>query len=238
MVVAINDMNTCSPIFQNSKISKKSLEKLNSKTEDGISAYTIMLNKSFSENVVEYAHTLYTTILDLKDSSKELGYFLDEYKTVEDKIETLDNNKKEQVNHMFEEKVKKFVYDYDNAFNFANNQSHSPALLNFSSELYEITDEYEQILTRLGIDESDSNELIINFDLNNTTDKRSIRDKLEGIKSFVSEIYNSTQNILSAPMSEHMNFKALKYYYNYKLDRYQSNTFELIEVGMIVDVAL
>lgn len=238
MVVAINDMNIRSPIFQKRKISKKSLEKLNSKTEDGVSAYAIVLNKSFSENVVEYAHTLSTTILDLKDSSKELDYFLDEYKTVEDKIEILDNKKKEQVNDIFEEKVKRFVYDYDNAFNFANGQSHSKALLDFSSELYEITEEYEEILARLGINESNSDGLTINFDLNNTTDKQGIRDKLEGIKSFVSEIYNSTQNILNTPMSEHMNFKGLKYYYNYKLDKYQSNTFELIESGMIVDVAL
>lgn len=238
MVSSINGTTVPLSIFTSRKTSRKPSDKFFLRNENEEAIYNIFLNKSFSKDIVDYAHTLYTTIVDLKDSSKELEYFVDEYKTVEDKIETLDDSRKEKVNNMFQEKMEQFIDDYDTAFEFANNQQHSKLLLDFSSELFEITGEYGTTLEEVGISESEQGKLYIDLLDSDITDKNKAVNKLEGIKSFVNEVYNSTQNILSRPMSEHMNFKNLNYYYNYGLDRYQSNTFRLIEAGMIVDIAL
>ncbi len=224
-----------SSVFMNSNFSKKVYDRRNEKHNNNIPLnYNFCLNKSFSKNIVDYAHNLCSTVLNLKNSSKELSYFVDEYKIVEDKIENLDEEKKQKVNSMFKEKMKNFIDTYDLAVDFANKQNHSQSLLNFSSELFEITDSYENVLKNLNYD----SERMKNFDLTNIHDKKSINEKLDGIKLFANEIYNSTTDVLSKPMSEHMNFRDLHYYYNYKLDKYQSDTFALIEVGMIVDVTL
>lgn len=236
MSTVINSIDTVSSLFSNRKISKKSLEKLHSKKEDGEPVYSILLNKSFSTNVVNYAHSLYSTVLNLKDSSKELGYFIDEYKTVEDKIDTLDESKKQTINEMFEERVNNFVDNYKSALNFTNKQKHSLPLLTFSSELSGIENEYSKVFESLGIKNSDN--LVDIFDLSHLTESTNLNEKLEAIKSLANDIYSSTQNLLIKPMAEHMNFKDLNYYYNYKFDRYESNTFELIESGMIIDVVL
>lgn len=237
MVIDVNN-HISSPIYSSRKISKKSIEKINQKKENGGYAYAILLNKAYSNRVVNYAHTLYTSILDLKDSAKDLDYFIDEYKTVEEKISTLDDEKKKKVNEMFENKISKFTDDYNYAIEFANTQIHSKTLKDFSSELSDVLAEHKQVLDSLEITGDSENKIIKNFDLTDTLDKLSIDEKLNSIKSLVEDIYDSTQYILSKPMSDHMNFKGLSYYYNYKLDKYEANTFELIEAGMIIDVVL
>jgi hypothetical protein len=233
MVASINGMNI-SPIT----IASRKGSKVTYKDANKSAYYTISLNKAFSKNVVDYAHTLYSTILNLKDSSKQLSSFVDEYKMVEDKLETLDTDKKQQVNDIFKKKAEEFVNSYDAAYHFASNQKHSKALLDFSSELSNITDGYAQILRTIGIIELDQGKPNLEFNVADISNNTDTIGKLEGIKALVEDIYHSTQNILSKPMAEHMNFKGLKYYYNYELGRYYSNTFELIESGMIVDVAL
>lgn len=235
MVLGINE-NITSSIFSSRKISRKSVEKILSKKEDGSSVYAILLNKTFSTAIVDYAQNLSSSVLDLKDSSKELSYFIDEYKTVEDKINLLSREKKQKVNEMFEDKVNEFTENYNTAIEFAYSQKHSKSLLDFSNELLELRDEYKNAFYDVGIYDTDST--IKNFDITNVQNMDSIVEKLNCIKSFVDEIYYSTQSMLNRPMSDHMNFRGLSYYYNYKLDRYESNTFELIESGMIIDVAL
>lgn len=227
-----------SSVYSSRKISKKSIEKLNLKKENGNYVYAILLNKTYSNKIVDYAHTLYTSILDLKDSAKDLDYFVDEYKIVEDKIETLDEERKRKVNEMFEDKVSKFIDDYNNAVRFADTQIHSQSLKDFSSELSDVLNEHKQVLDSLDISGDNENQIIKNFDLTNVSDKLSIDEKLNCLQNLIEDIYDSTQYILSKPMSEHMNFKGLSYYYNYKLDKYEANTFELIEAGMIVDIIL
>lgn len=237
MVIDVNS-HISSPIYSSRKISKKSVEKINQKKENGGYAYAILLNKSYSNKVVNYAHTLYTSILDLKDSAKDLDYFIDEYKTVEEKISTLNDEKKKKVNEIFENKISKFTDDYNYAVEFANTQMHSQTLKNFSLELSDILIGHKEVLDSLNITGDFKNKIIKNFDLTDTTSKFSIDEKLNSIKNLVEDIYDSTQYILSKPMSDHMNFKGLSYYYNYKLDKYEANTFELIEAGMIIDVIL
>jgi len=227
-----------STIHSNRKISRKSLEKLNSKKENGAYAYAILLNKTYSDRIVDYAHTLYTSILDLKDSAKDLDYFVDEYKTVEDKINTLNDERKRKVNEMFEDKVNRFINDYNNAVEFADTQIHSQSLKDFSSELSDVLDQHKQVLDSLNITGDNEEQIIKSFDLTNVSEKLSIDEKLNCLQDLITDIYDSTQYILSKPMSEHMNFRGLSYYYNYKLDRYEANTFELIESGMIVDIIL
>jgi len=228
MVTNINGMNI-SPIALTSRKESKQANKNNDKSQ----YYAICLNKTFSQNVVEYAHTVYSTILNLKDTSKQLLDFIEEYKTVEDKIETLDASKKEQVADIFNKKAQSFVNSYDAAYYFAKDQSHSKVLLDFSSELSYIAAQHQDITKKLEASSIDNP-----FEVTNITVAKDTVEKLENIKSFVDEIYGSTQKLMGKPMAAHMNFSGLGYYYNYKLSVYYSNTFELIESGMIVDVAL
>lgn len=228
MVASINGMSI-SPIA----LSSRKESKYANRNNDKLQYYTICLNKAFSQNVVDYAHTVYSTITNLKDTSKQLLDFIDEYKTVEDKIETLEDSKKEQVGEIFNKKAQAFVNSYDAAYHFSSNQKHSKGLLDFSYELLDITAQHQDATQKLEVDKNSNA-----FGVRNMTDVKDTMQTLENIKSFVDEIYLSTQNIMSKPMAEHMNFNGSRYYYNYKLDVYYSNTFELIESGMIVDVAL
>lgn len=237
MVSNVNRIDTLEMIFPKRKVSKKSVEKLNLKKDDGEPAYSILLNKTFSVNIVNYAYDLYTNIIDLKDSSKELEYFINDYKTVEDKIANADDEKKQRVNQMFEDRIDDFIQNYNSALQFSKKQKHSQSLLTFSYELDDIQHEYSPVLKSMDI--SGDQSLVKPFDLTNIkNNKQDITEKLEAIKSLANEIYTCTQNILDKPMSEHMNFRDLNYYYNYKFDRYESNTFVLIETGMIINLAL
>jgi len=48
-------------------------------------------------------------------------------------------------------------------------------------------------------------------------------------------VYESTGDFLQLPLSEHMNFRNLKYYYNYKTGSISKDSFTIIESGMIVN---
>jgi len=48
-------------------------------------------------------------------------------------------------------------------------------------------------------------------------------------------IYEKTADFMTIPLSDHMNFKNQKYYYNYRIELLTGNPFGSIENGIIVD---
>ncbi len=204
-------------------------------------SYSVFLNKAYSKDVVLYANSLYKNVITLKDSSKDLKEFVDEYETVEDNIDTLDDGRKEKIIDMFQQKVQKFVDDYDRAYEFADKQKmNSGVLKEFFGKLCEIGGEHAQMIQRLELSEGEEGLVDVGIEVKDFKQKEVIKEKFENVRAVVSNLSSSVQSLLQKPMAEHMNFKSLNYYYNYKLDlyQYQSRSFRLIESGMILDLAL
>lgn len=232
-------MGMGSNVYSGNNVSRKYFG--NNVNNNSKKSYSVFLNKAYSKDIVSYANNLYKNVIALKDSSKDLKEFVDEYETVEDNIDTLDDVRKEKIIDILQQKVQKFVDDYDRAYEFADKQKmNSGVLKEFFNELCDIGGEHEQILQKLEIAEREDGTLDVGVEVKDFENKKNVGEKLENIKSVVSNLNNSVRNLLINPMSEHMNFRSLNYYYNYKLDlyQYQSSSFRLIESGMILDLAL
>lgn len=238
MVLGVNGMGSVSSLYGKKDTSRKHLNK-NEFGSNAKKSYSVFLNRAFSKDVVNYAHNIYRNVIALKDSSRELKEFVEEYKTVEDRIDSLDDKKKEKIVDIFQQKVQKFVDDYDKAFEFADNQKeNSKVLKEFSNALHEIGGNQEEILEKLEVNESEEGILDVGIEIKDFEQKQGVKDKLENAKQVVEGLSSAIENILTKPMAEHMNFRSLNYYYNYKLDTYKANSFTLIEAGLIVDLTL
>jgi hypothetical protein len=58
------------------------------------------------------------------------------------------------------------------------------------------------------------------------------------MKNLAEKVYKKTADFLDKPLSEHMSFRPLSYYYSYKFGAVTHNPFRLVESGMLVDLAV
>jgi S-formylglutathione hydrolase FrmB len=69
-------------------------------------------------------------------------------------------------------------------------------------------------------------------------DFNKLRSALDGLAEAAEKIYNKTTDFLTVPLSEHMSFYPLSYYYDYRLGGIAQNMYEVVSSGLIVDVAI
>jgi len=190
---------------------------------------TFVLNKALRKEVVGYATELSRVINALKDSSKYV---------VRDAGGFVKNEREEgfiTALRWLEDDLADFVEAYNKTKAFSNRNRDSRILTDFADSLeYDLSISLKA-LSRYEISENEDETL--GFDeqsfKNSTRKKIHIANKQN--LPFFEHVYGATGDFLLAPLSEHMNFKNLKYYYNYKTGTIAKDSFAIIGSGMIVN---
>ncbi len=225
-------------IFKNEKLTQKyplaysqSSEKTGSDLSDESSEreYGFFLNKTFKNEVVNYAETISNDLNSIKNSVKNvINKINDNYFNYSSKLGNLKNE------------LSEFVTKYNSYKDFAReNYKHSPLLSNFSDSLRFRVENNQTILSKFGIYyNGEINEMSFDGEVFDSLSVKDVLSDISGLMNLCGAIYDDTCEIMTIPMEEHMNFKNLNYYYNYIFSNENHNTVKIIETGMLVDISL
>ncbi len=186
------------------------------------------LNKALNSQILNYANSLSKNINGLKSVSNS---FLNQTESNDLEYDDLE----ETVSHSLSD-FTGVINDFKKFSKKSGDQS--KPIADFSDNIDSIVKENADTLGKLGVTVEDDGTL--SFD-KNTFKKKSVAD-LDGsvpkLRDMFQNVYDSTYDVMNLPMSDHMNFKDLNYYYNYNYSPVEANTFKIIETGMIVDIAV
>ncbi len=224
-----------SSVEKSSNLERQSLFKKNEKNDNPDDK--VYLNRSLKKDVVDFANNLSKSVLTVKDSSKYLLFKMDKFDDVEEDFDSegLEDADRESTY----DELNNFAKSLNRSSDFLENQQQSQGIVNFSGKISELMGENADSLGKLGITKS-SEDGKVTFDESVVQNLNSVDliSAVKNIKPMVKEIYNDSKHILESPLSNHMNFKGLTYYYNYKYPSIKQDTFKLIESGLVVDVLL
>jgi len=190
---------------------------------------TYILNKALRKEVVGYATELSQVVNGLRDSSRFI---------VRDAGGFVRNEREEgfaAAVRLLEDDLADFTDSYNKTMAFSKKNRDSRILTDFSDALnYDLSISL-RALSRYFITEADGE--ILAFDeqafINITRKKLQIANRHN--IPFFRHVYDRTGILLLAPLSEHMNFKDLKYYYNYRTGAISKDSFAITGSGMIIN---
>ncbi len=184
---------------------------------------TFLLNKSLKNEVVKYAKDVSVSVTSIKEASKNVMKSIDDYS----KSSIFS---RESALNQLDYELETFANNFNMACDTFKNQNHSQNLTIFYEKLSSQITENSKRLKNLGLVIDESGHLIL--------DKSRQNLKVDLDKELFDTIYNNSLEILTEPLAEHMSFKGLGYYYNYKYGTMVSDTFKIIESGMLLDKAV
>ncbi|MDR1531136.1 MAG: hypothetical protein LBS62_02960 [Clostridiales bacterium] len=193
---------------------------------------TFLLNKTLRSDVVHYINDISSNVNGVKESSKNVMF----------DMEGFNNNVyrcgEQTARKWLTEDLSKFAGEYNKAVVFFETQEHSAALKDFALSLREKTETNNSRLHYVGISLDAHDSLDFDKKYFSGLNQDSINIAIGETVDFFNLIYSESGDILKAPLTDHMQFKFLGYYYNYKYGTYETDTFKVIETGMVVDKAI
>jgi hypothetical protein len=201
-----------------------------SKINDKLSNF--YLNKTLKDDVIDYANSTAKSIVQIKEGARKLSTDMQQF----DKY--LEQSGIKTAKYWLAENIENFVDSYNNASKILTEQDHSDTLKLFIENV--LSDIIDNIygLNELGINmDSDST---LSFDITkiNNSSVDLLNEVIYKTLYTIENIYNRSTEILKEPLSSHMQFSKLTYYYNYKLGGIETNTFDMIQRGMILDISV
>lgn len=191
-----------------------------------------LLNKTFNQNVLKYVQDISYNLVDLKDAAKYVKYDIDDF--------TYNSQKygHQKAKDILKKGLSIFVDQFNKSYNFVSSQTHSESLFEFSYMLINAINQGESKLAYLGIMKNETGRLVFDEQFYNSLPMEELDIYITEGRSVFQNLYSDSRVILTKPLADHMNFKNLNYYYNYKYGGVVADTFRLIESGLIVDVAI
>jgi len=194
-----------------------------------VTGRVFVLNKALRNDIVNYANSVTYGVTDLRASTKRATQDMEYFnRTVyqdgfDEALEGLTND------------LADFAEDFNRSTEFMQAQEHSAGLRSFSSEVADNIFYNRGRLEMLGMTLSNNGRLEFSRDqVRNMTYEEvsaAIGENLEifeGLRSY-------TQQLMTEPLVEHMRFRGLTYHYNYQMGRMETEGFNLIESGMLVN---
>lgn len=194
----------------------------------------VALNKSLNKDVVNYAKNIYRNTTELKYASKKLSSDVKNYSKYKD-YEEFDQ---EIFEKNFENDLTRFAGAYNKSVKFLRGQQHSAYLDESAGKLEDAVYRSGKILSVMGVRKNEDGELSVDGEQNMFWNGKNMPAKTEAANKLFSKVNDRTTEILNYPMSKHMNFKSLNYYYNYEVDDVQVDSFQIIKTGLLVNIAL
>lgn len=190
---------------------------------------SIYLNKSLSRNVVSYVNDFSTMVNKMKDSSRHILKDMDEVKSG-----SLNNKEFAETKEWLEQDIESFVSSYNDIQNFDKGRESSKIFNEFSNKLSTSVAGNVEKLESLGVSLSISGELEFDKESFNSLNKNTLKKSISSAENTVFDVNQSTTQIMKEPLSKHLNFKELGYYYNYGIGS-GTDPHELIGTGFIID---
>jgi len=187
----------------------------------------VLLNKAMKNKVISYANGLSRSIVGLKDAAK---LFVFDGKYINKSIE---NYNHEAGLLWLAEDIDNFILAFNSLQKLSISTNHSLDFISFSHNMIDFVNNNKNILDNIGIMFCEHTMSLV-FQKKATIDMQELNHAI----NFFKEAYDKTNNFLNLPLSHHMQFKGLSYYYNYKIGNIEENTFGIIDSGLIVDVAV
>ena len=198
------------------------------KAKSGDNSYSYFLNKSIKRDLVSYATEISKNLNSIKDTSK---YMVNRYSKN-------DLAKSDELNN-FADGLEDFVNEINGFEVFYDKTSKESSALNgYKSILDTRIDENRQALYNIGVTKSKDDVLSFDREKFYSINKNNYIDNIFECAEMFDDIYNDTCEVMRLPMTEHMNFKNLDYYYNYAYESKNKYSFKFIETGFMVDIKL
>jgi len=186
----------------------------------------VLLNTADNSRVVDYARTLSSSIVSLKDAAK---MFVHDVNT----IERNGNITFESHLQWIEEDLESFIKSYNNVQHLSATGLNNGALTHFAHYFRDFAQSNSQVLSHLGVITYSGANLTYHG-LANTATREAARDAVDTFKS----AYNMTRGFLQHPLTHHMNFRDLSYYYNYTIGDVGTITFSIVQSVLLVDILI
>jgi len=205
-------------------------ERINTARENEAAAGRVfVLNKSLQTEILSHAQSITSGVTSLRSSTGRTASDMENFnRTVhregwEDAVNGLARN------------LSGFANGYNQSVEFMQAQEHSAGLRAFSEEVTDNVFYNRGRLEMLGLTLSEGGRLAFSQDQIRGMSYQQINAAIgenieifEGLRAY-------TNQMLSEPLIEHMQFRGLNYHYNYQLGRMETEGFNLLEAGMLVD---
>jgi hypothetical protein len=185
----------------------------------------IHLNKAYNNRVLQYVRILGQNIISLRDASRlfvqdsgNLDFTAGGNLTFTDHLRWI------------EEDLRNFAMSYSNLDYLSRNVGHSPGLSNFTHSIRTITRGHEAYLSHLGIMSADEGGLSYHG-IGHGANIEITRSAAAAFQA----TYEVSKGFLDHPMTHHLEFRDLNYYYNYTIGNPPQDSFLLIESGILMD---
>jgi len=132
----------------------------------------------------------------------------------------------------------RFAKAHNNSVEFMESQEHSPFLYSFAQEIIELFDGARYELAMMHLLTDDGRTLTFDPKGFESRDVGELNSAFSNSIGLFSEVYRGASQLLTAPLTEHINFRNLSYYYNYKLGTVIADTFKLIDSGIIINTKI
>lgn len=202
-----------------------------SQIEQGKEA-AFLLNKSLKSDVIGYARNVSHSVVGTKEAAKDLIIDMENFN------KNVYNKDLDTARRWVSEGISHFTDTYNSAMSFLFSQSHSGDLRGFGESLAQTLGYNRENLQSLGLSLGDTGRLSYDAGYFEKLDHSKINIAIGENLNLFQNVYDSSSDVLRTPLTEHMNFKNLNYYYNYKYGMIQADTFKIIESGMLVDMAV
>ncbi len=196
-------------------------------TEDG-TAPTFLLNKSMTNDVIDYLRNVASSVVGTKHYANNVANDMINFNKYSEKFDN------QTAKRWIGESIQHFTDYYNNSVEFMSTQLHSKSLKEFSFELSQFVGDNLKDFSLIGLYMS-GGKLNFNSKYYENMSQGELRKVIGSTSGLFKNIYERAIDVLAQPLTEHMKFKNLSYYYNYKLGTIVSDTFKIIEAGMIVD---
>ena len=188
-----------------------------------------VLNKSLSSEIVHYAQNVSFGVTGFRTAVRRLLQDMGSYNrnALYEGQEATRDQLERQLAAVSE------LYNANTAF--LRQQQHSPSLRTLSFELGDNVYYNRSELGRLGFVLSQDQTVHFDAEAFRQLNHNEVRDAIGESRPVFNSLYQRTGEILSAPLSQHMQFRGLSYHYNYQVGRMVEDGFSIIESGMLID---
>ena len=211
--------------FNRSLLNREQVRKSVISQPSSAGAPTVQLNKSYDKRVLGYIEALGENVVKLKDAAR---MYVNDVTSLD--FEHNDLLSFESHLRWLDEDLRTFTASFNALGGMAVKSPYSNHLPHFTHSIRNITQRDEILLSHLGVVAADEGGLTYHG-VGTTATLGVARSAVSMFKS----AYETAREFLAHPMTHHLNFNELSYYYNYTIGSSPMDTFRLLESGLLID---
>jgi hypothetical protein len=211
--------------FNRSLLSKGQVRSSILTRAEGGLAPAVHLNKSYDKRILGYIDALGQNMVKLKGAART---YVEDVNNLD--FEYSDITSFENHFRWIDEDLRNFTASYNTLDGIVARLPFSNHLPHFTHSIRNITQRNEILLSHLGVVAADEGGLAYHG-VGTATTLEIARAAADAFKS----AYDAAREFLVHPMTHHLQFSELSYYYNYTIGDSPMDTFRLLESGLLID---